>query len=392
MATKNVTIKNRNSIVPGRAPTTSDLVLGELSINHEDGKLYALHTTSGSVDGVVQLNAGGGSALTVKDEGTNLSTATSSINFVGAGVTATNTGSDVTVTISGGAFDQSNVAITGGSISGVALSTPGDAIIHGQRVGVGQSGNTDNLVMGLDPLNSLLAKTDENDFSKSFNVALGIFTLNQLQEGANNLAIGALALQNLPSGYDNIGIGAHAGQFMTSGGNNIFIGTTAGGGDWMDSYLTSGNNNIFIGSSSRPLNNEGDSNCIVIGADNVGLGSNSTVIGTPATTKTKIYGDLEVTGAVTASSCFPAFARTGTNSERLSFTPQLGEFFFCTDTKIVWIGDGATLGGIQVTGGGSAPPTLPNDFGSFSNDAATADFGSFSNDAMTEDFGTSFTA
>lgn len=46
--------------------------------------------------------ASGGSALTVKDEGTTLSSAVTSFDFVGAGVVATNTGGDITVTIAGG--------------------------------------------------------------------------------------------------------------------------------------------------------------------------------------------------------------------------------------------------------------------------------------------------
>lgn len=46
--------------------------------------------------------AGSGSALTVKDEGTTLNSAVTSIDFVGAGVVATNTGSAITVTIAGG--------------------------------------------------------------------------------------------------------------------------------------------------------------------------------------------------------------------------------------------------------------------------------------------------
>ena len=44
----------------------------------------------------------GASALTIKDEGIDKTTAASSIDFVGAGVTATNSGTDVTVTIPGG--------------------------------------------------------------------------------------------------------------------------------------------------------------------------------------------------------------------------------------------------------------------------------------------------
>lgn len=51
---------------------------------------------------VAVSNVGGGSAITAKDEGTNLTTALSSLDFVGSGVVATNTGGAVTVTISGG--------------------------------------------------------------------------------------------------------------------------------------------------------------------------------------------------------------------------------------------------------------------------------------------------
>jgi hypothetical protein len=40
-------------------------------------------------------------AVIVKDEGSNLTTSVASIDFVGSGVTATNTGNAVTVTVSG---------------------------------------------------------------------------------------------------------------------------------------------------------------------------------------------------------------------------------------------------------------------------------------------------
>lgn len=63
---------------------------------------------------------GGGSDITTSDEGSSLSTATTSFNFVGAGVTATNTGDDITVTIpgSGGALStRSTIIGTTGTIS-----------------------------------------------------------------------------------------------------------------------------------------------------------------------------------------------------------------------------------------------------------------------------------
>jgi len=50
--------------------------------------------------GSVTINAsGGGGSLTVKDEGVDLTTSASSINFTGVGVTATTVGNDVTVNI-----------------------------------------------------------------------------------------------------------------------------------------------------------------------------------------------------------------------------------------------------------------------------------------------------
>jgi hypothetical protein len=50
----------------------------------------------------VATGSGSGSAITVQDEGSNLTTTASLLNFVGAGVTATNGGNSVTVTIPSG--------------------------------------------------------------------------------------------------------------------------------------------------------------------------------------------------------------------------------------------------------------------------------------------------
>lgn len=47
----------------------------------------------------ITLATGSGSALTIKDEGSNLTTTATSIDFVGGGITATNTGNAVTVTV-----------------------------------------------------------------------------------------------------------------------------------------------------------------------------------------------------------------------------------------------------------------------------------------------------
>jgi hypothetical protein len=53
------TIKIRRSSVPGQAPSTSQLALGELALNTYDGKLYAKKSVNGE-ESIVELSAGTG--------------------------------------------------------------------------------------------------------------------------------------------------------------------------------------------------------------------------------------------------------------------------------------------------------------------------------------------
>ena len=89
-------------------------LLGSVAGNYGDSNVDAHLNVSGastnevlSWDGsdyawVAQSGGGGGAAITVQDEGGNLSTSAEIINFVGAGVTATGTGATKTITIPGG--------------------------------------------------------------------------------------------------------------------------------------------------------------------------------------------------------------------------------------------------------------------------------------------------
>lgn len=72
------------------------------------------------------IGSGGGSALTIKDEGTTLTTAATSINFAGAGVTATNVGAAVTVTIPGGTAStlQSGSQAIGNGVDTISVIFP----------------------------------------------------------------------------------------------------------------------------------------------------------------------------------------------------------------------------------------------------------------------------
>ena len=80
---------------------------------------------------LTDISSSAGSSLIIKDEGSNITTAASSLNFVGAAVVASNSGNDVTVTLSSAVFSRTAVTSTTTSsvndrILGVSASAPLD--------------------------------------------------------------------------------------------------------------------------------------------------------------------------------------------------------------------------------------------------------------------------
>jgi hypothetical protein len=74
-------------------------------------------------------------AIAVKDEGSSISTGVKTFNFVGASVTATNSGDDVTVNVSAGTGTVTSVALSGGTTgltsSGGPITTTGTITLGG---------------------------------------------------------------------------------------------------------------------------------------------------------------------------------------------------------------------------------------------------------------------
>ena len=85
--------------VSGQSNVTADSNSDTLTL--AAGSNITITTTPGT-DTVTIAASGGGSSITVQDEGSALSTALGTLNFVGAGVTATGTGATKTITIPGG--------------------------------------------------------------------------------------------------------------------------------------------------------------------------------------------------------------------------------------------------------------------------------------------------
>ena len=96
-------------------------------------------TTSLSND---TLTIAGAASLTVQEEGSSLSTAASTINFVGSGVTASGTGATKTITIPGGGGDIfKNIAMPDGSTV-VAADSATDTLTLSQSGLVSITGNS----------------------------------------------------------------------------------------------------------------------------------------------------------------------------------------------------------------------------------------------------------
>ena len=143
----------------------------------------------------------------------------------------------------------------------------------------------------------------------SWNSGLGINALYTNQSGSHNVACGLEALYSVTSD-NNTGVGSNSGYNLAGAStNNICIGFSAGKFHADGSTaLTASSNSCYIGTGSRGLNNS-DSNSIVIGAAAVGLGANTTVIGTSSTTSAKVWGTLTLdAGALISSTSATALA------------------------------------------------------------------------------------
>ena len=137
----------------------------------EDGYL-AVDVDTGSLrigDGVTAGGteiSGGGSSITVQEEGSSLSTAATILNFVGEGVTASGTGSTKTITISGGsASSLGDLTATGSTISAPSnadltlVSSNGNVVIEGIRV-AGTTISTEDSSPGVEIAGNLIPSQD----------------------------------------------------------------------------------------------------------------------------------------------------------------------------------------------------------------------------------------
>lgn len=208
------------------------------------------------------------------------------VNFSNSG-TSQNTNTTPSISPTTGAL-----TLAGGLGVMGSINTAADSYFNGVRVGKGGGNISTNTAQGAGAL--YLNTTGERD------TAMGYSSLYQNGSGSDNTAVGALALGGSVSGSGNSAVGTGAGYLSKS------------------SLLKDVVDSVFLGRFSKGANGlNNNTNSIVIGAYAIGEGSNTTVIGNSATTKTRLFGE-------TVSSSLKVSGGTDTNSLSVSGSSHLG--------------------------------------------------------------------
>lgn len=190
-----------------------------------------LSSTGGTANQVLAVNAGatgiefqtvsgGGSALTVQEEGSSLSTAATTLNFVGSSVTATGSGATKTITISGGGGGGTGQTITAITANTTLSNSDKGKLIQTETAGI---------TITIPALSSLdadwfidIETLNTNTFNHG-KVTLDITTNNSgasINRGGNETMYGAskIRLQRSPAGGDSQGqLSAFASNYLTGG-------------------------------------------------------------------------------------------------------------------------------------------------------------------------------
>jgi hypothetical protein len=239
-------------------------------------------------DGSNLSGIGSYAGLTIKDEGSSLATLATTLDFVGAGVTASGTAAEKTITVAGltVADEGSNLTTAANKLdfvgSGVSASGTGETktiTISGGGGGGGvTSDSEENTVAGTDAGDALDADTYRNTLygyeagklvsSGDDNTCMGWKAGDKIAGGNKNCAVGSESLEYTTSGSSNVAMGWEAGRSNSSGNNNTMIGDMAG-------RSMSGNENIAIG--YHAYSNGGGTRCIGMMDGSVWLGGTDVI-------------------------------------------------------------------------------------------------------------------
>jgi hypothetical protein len=190
-------------------------------------------------------------------------------------------------------------------ISSSGVTFKDNILVNGITVGRGkEAGGAENTAVGLNVLKlnnggaanvAVGERAMEFSVGGEYNTAVGYYSLQQ-SDGLGNTAIGYQTLTRLPSTsntYYNTAVGYNAGYNLLSGQNNIFLGIFPEDG----LSLVNASNNTIIGSNIAGLSSSLSNNIILSdGQGNIKYRWDET--------QNNIYGNLYITGSVSASNGF----------------------------------------------------------------------------------------
>ena len=314
----------------------------------------------------------GGSTTQVQYNSSGVLAGSANMTFNGTALTLANDATISTLTVGkGGGALASNTVFGYQAINAVATGVQNTAI--GYQSLTALTSGVNNVSNGYQALKANTTGRDNDAYgfqsllanqSGQYNVGIGSLTLSSNVSGSNNTALGANA-GSANTGSNGVFLGyntiAGSGSYNTVVGNNASGGSSSGTfnvciGHYAGNALTSGSNNVIIGkqgaTTTTGSNNiylgyqvtgsaVGVSSEIAIGANAVGLGTNTTVIGTTSTTLTQLYGVTKSTNYTVAT--LPSASTSG-----------VGARAFVTDAL-------APVFGATVAGSGAVPTPVYSD-------------------------------
>ena len=228
----------------GTIALTSDITSGAITVQDEGSSLSTSATTINFVGAGVTASgtgstktitiAGGSDGVTVQDEGSALSTTGTTLNFVGAGVTASGTGSTKTITISGGSGSSAADDITAGDAAVNITTTSGNITIDAQAnnsdiIFKGTDGGSDTTFLTLDGSDAGTAIFNNNiTMSDNAFIAIGASTDLRLRSNGTHGYVehssgsGSLILKGNTLSFRNGADSAQLARFTNGGSVELF--------------------------------------------------------------------------------------------------------------------------------------------------------------------------